>query len=368
MHNAMSTYRAFVLQPELQPHPNADRLSVAMVGGFKVVVATADWPEGRLAVYIPVDMLVDTSLPDFAFLGPSNPTRIQAKNLRGIFSEGLFIPARPDWAVGQDVTEELGLRRYYPPEEMLSIGEAAPAPGCLAPKYTDIEQIKNFPCCIQDGEEVVVTEKADGESSRWALFEGQIHIGTHTRWIKHDPTSDWGKVLDGCGIRSALQILGEGTILYGEIYGDVHKLKYGLGKGEVTFVAFDIFKEGSYVDYDTFLSLAAKAGLATVPVLYRGPFSMAMLEHLAEQDSSLGPKGSMREGVIVRPTRERFINDLGRVIVKLISQRYRLDPERPAPTRPATAALKPGTKLNRQVDAPDARPAGLEDAGPSGLG
>jgi RNA ligase (TIGR02306 family) len=325
---------------------------VVAFGGFRVVAATADWQGGRQAVYIPVDMLVDTSLPEFAFLGPQNPVRIMAKNLRGIFSEGLLVPARAGWAIGQDVTEELGLRRYYPPEEMLSVGESAPAPGCLASKYTDIEQIKNFMGCIPDGEEVVVTEKLDGESARWTLFEGQVHIGTHTRWIKYDPQSDWGKVLDSCGLRAALETLGEGTILYGEIYGDVHKLKYGLGKGEVSFAAFDIFKNGSYVDYDTFLTLARQAGLATVPVLYRGPFSMEVLEQFAEQDSSLGPKSHLREGVIVRPVRERFLDGLGRVVVKLISRRYRLGdvpdrsaasprlkhPERPmpysAPTKP----------------------------------
>ena len=53
-------------------------------------------------------------------------------------------------------------------------------------------------------------------------------------------------------------------------------------------------------------------------------FSMSTLEKLAEEDSLLAPAGSMREGVVVRPVRERFLDDLGRVIVKLISQRYRL--------------------------------------------
>jgi hypothetical protein len=50
-----------------------------------------------------------------------------------------------------------------------------------------------------------------------------------------------------------------------------------------------------------------------------------VLEKFAEQDSLLGPPGSIREGVVVRPTSERFHDELGRVIVKLISQRYRLD-------------------------------------------
>lgn len=320
----MSTYNAFVIAPTLEPHPNADRLSVVSVGGFKVVTATAGWTEDTLAVYIPVDTLVDTSLPEFAFLGPKNPMRIKAKNLRGIFSEGLLVPARSEMTLGQDVTTLLNVQRYIAPEEMSGGGDTAPAPGCSAHKYTDIEQIKNFMSCLQEGEEVVMTEKADGASSRYVLFEGQVHIGTHNRWIKYDPLSAWSKALDRCGIRAALEILGEGTVIYGEVYGDVNRLKYGFPKGHVSFAAFDIFRSGSYVDYDTFLTLTAQSNLATVPLLYRGPFSMSTLEKLAEEDSLLAPAGSMREGVVVRPVRERFLDDLGRVIVKLISQRYRL--------------------------------------------
>src|SRR5690606_3847639 len=55
----------------------------------------------------------------------------------------------------------LGVTKYVEPIPVHMSGEACPRPNWM-PSYTDIENVKNFPNVLEDGEEVVVTEKLHG--------------------------------------------------------------------------------------------------------------------------------------------------------------------------------------------------------------
>ena len=76
-------------------HENADSLSITQVLGCPVIFKTGTYNEGDLAIYVPVDSIVDTTVPELSFLQTSDKTRvrIKAKKLRGVFSMGLLIPA-----------------------------------------------------------------------------------------------------------------------------------------------------------------------------------------------------------------------------------------------------------------------------------
>ena len=75
---------------------------------------------------------------------------------------------------------------------------------------------------------------------------------------------------------------------------------------------------------DTGLLLAEPVeAIGTVPIVYRGPYSVKVLD-LAEQDSSvLGAElGHICEGLVIVPERERRDDEIGRVALKHISNRY----------------------------------------------
>lgn len=123
---------------------------------------------------------------------------------------------------------------------------------------------------------------------------------------------------------------GDGNVIvFGEIYGaKVQDLAYGLQTQ--AFRAFDIAVDGSYLGYDAQRKLFDTWGVETVPVLYRGPFSKAIVAELTDGPTTLCPpdkagKFKGREGVVVKPTRERYSEKLpnhGRVILKSISIDY----------------------------------------------
>lgn len=110
------------------------------------------------------------------------------------------------------------------------------------------------------------------------------------------------------------------TTLFGEVFGPVQSLKYGLS--EPRFAAFAALKSDKWINLsDLFASLDA-SGVARVPVVYSGPFDMEAIKEIAETDSRVGPSGHMMEGVVIAPSIERHDADFGRVALKHISNRY----------------------------------------------
>lgn len=98
----------------IDPIPNADKISVATVLGWKVVISKNDgFKVGDKVVYIEIDSKVPER-PEFEFLR-DRKFRVRTIRLRGQFSQGLIMPMsilKKDYPVGTDVTKELGITYY----------------------------------------------------------------------------------------------------------------------------------------------------------------------------------------------------------------------------------------------------------------
>ncbi len=146
---AIETHKVEVVRVKLDPHPNADTLSVVQVHNFTCCVRTADWQDGDLAAYIQPDSIVDTSRPEFTFL--EGHERIRVKKLRGIVSMGLLVKAPEGVNVGDDAAEALGVTHYEPPLPLSAGGDVeAPPPGLYAPTY-DVESMYRFAHLFVEG-------------------------------------------------------------------------------------------------------------------------------------------------------------------------------------------------------------------------
>jgi len=159
----MSSHSCDVVEVKLEEHPNADALSIVRVGGYQCVVRTEDWQDGDLGVYIPPDSIVPDA-EQFAFLGDHK--RIKARKFRGMYSQGLLIPAPAGAKAGDDLMEQLGIMHYEPPLPMSTGGEDAKAPEGHFPVY-DVENFNKFNSILQPHDEVVITEKIHGASARY---------------------------------------------------------------------------------------------------------------------------------------------------------------------------------------------------------
>ncbi len=343
----MSSIIADVVEvDEVLPHPNADRLFLARIKGWQSVIRKLDdglpqFAPGEKVVFIPPDSTlpramaerlgVVTYLAERTNIEGERELVVKRVRLRGEPSFGLVIaPEDPAWPVGTDVREHYGIGKYRPPVKFTAGDSEAAHP--LFHKYTDIENLRNFPDVFDGGEEVVVSEKIHGTNARIGSVLGTLLAGSHglqrrrpepeamatnTYWFPAtlEPVTS---LLDELATRH------EVAILYGEIYGSrVQKLHYGKRDG-LGFAAFDLFVDGYYLDHDDFTALCERHGVATVPILGRGPFSTEWVAELSRGQTVL-PDQHIREGVVVKPVAERTHPKIGRVVLKYLSDDYLLN-------------------------------------------
>jgi RNA ligase (TIGR02306 family) len=372
-----STHKAEVVPVTLEKHPDADTLSVVRIWGYCCVVKTADWANIKRAVYIVPDSLLDVTRPEFAFLAEQanadGKARIKAKRLRGVVSYGLLIPAPEGAELGDDLAELLGMERYEPSEpgqgqkdKFVISGEEEAGPDVdTGPGHYDIDAFERYAHqMFTEGEPVVVCEKLDGSNVRFVYWDGRFWVKSRKRWVKRVPdyshitldslmakgvpedkargivekvalrqpkVNGFWEVLERTPVLMDFLRANPGVTVYGEVYGTTNRLKYGFPDGN-RFAAFDIYRDGRFMDTEEAGNLAVT--IPWVPLLNETdydpmcggcihpiPYSFDTIKTLAEgKTTALDAKtGVIREGVVIKPLRERWDRKLGRVILKCVS-------------------------------------------------
>lgn len=335
----------------VEPHPNADRLDLAVIGGYRAVVAKDQFKAGDLIAYIPeaailpADLIEDLGLTG-KLAGPEF-NKVHAVRLRGALSQGIVLATRPGWVEGQSVMDELGITKYVPeiPAELLGSVYALEREEGLS---FDIDDIKAWPGVLQDGEPVVYTEKVHGVfMSVSALPDEAEHENQHLdgrAWVSskgllqqrmafmHDVEKpnmyvSAAKRLDlyEAAIKLAFET-NEIVHILGELYGmGVQDLHYGTRGGEPQFRVFAIVIGGEYLKENDLELELDYLELERTPVLYRGPHSAEVLTQFTSgRESVSGKETHLREGVVITTQSERSDPMLGRVCLKSVSEAYLL--------------------------------------------
>lgn len=307
-----------VVLVKLEPHPNADSLSLVMVGDFQCAVRTSDWKDGDLAIYIPPDSIVPET-KEFEFLGKHR--RIKARKLRGEWSVGLLMPAPTDANLGDDYMERLGIVHYEPQVHgnFTTGGDNVTPPQGFFPTY-DVLNFRKYSRFFTEGEEVIVTEKIHGANARFICIDDVVFCGSRRFWKKEDPNNLWWKALYQNPALEAWLRHHQDLMVYGEVFGQVQNLKYGSTDGRIFFAAFDILSGSRWLDFDESREIGAP--LSWVPLVYRGPFDKEKIMELAEGDSRWPGASHYLEGVVVKPVHERTNRKIGRVQLKVVGNRY----------------------------------------------
>lgn len=314
-------------------HPNADNLSITTVFGRPVIFRTGTFRPGDVAAYIPIDAVVDTARPEFAWLkdkaNAEGLYRVKLQKIRNVPSYG-FLEKGPEDGTqltpGQNVMGLYGIKKYDPgPAYQQGAGIAgtavcSPQEG-IVPLY-DIESLRRYSGLLDEGEPVWISEKIHGSNGRWVYVDGELYCGSRKKFRKD---SVWNEVAKAWDLPSILSIpANHGLVLYGEVYGPgIQDLTYGLSKPSACF--FDIYdtKTGRWYDPYDFLLWCNKYRLQTAPTLHWGPFNLEKAVAMAEGESVLCP-GQVREGIVVKPQTERWNMDIGRVFLKLPGEGFLL--------------------------------------------
>lgn len=122
----IETYRQLARVVELDDviaHPNADRLDLAIIGGWQVIVAKGMWKKGDKALYCEVGSLLPISVPELAEAARENTkelggivyAHIKSIKLRGEISQGFVARIPKEHAskpAGTNLSMELGVMKY----------------------------------------------------------------------------------------------------------------------------------------------------------------------------------------------------------------------------------------------------------------
>ncbi len=362
----MSTLKVTVERVlSVDPHPNADRLEVVTVLGWQVVTRKGSYQAGDLCVYFPVDSVLPPALESWLFPADSKVTlskgRIKTIKLRGHVSQGMCVPAgevRAQYSVmhsleeGDDLTALLGVTKYEPPvkgdSRMPGAGKqrVKRKDNPHFAKYTDLENIKNYPRVLDEQEIVVITEKIHGTNFRagwvprvartwvqrlrqrlnlwWDPWEF-VYGSRNVQLQRGDGACyyDTNVYAATCKHYSLEQRLPKGVVIYGEVFGAGIQpgYAYGCTEGETKLRLFDVARNGQYLGYTEARAVADEASLQWSPVLFIGPYTPARVTSCTNGPSVVAPEQAVREGCVVRPWAERT-GACGRVLLKSISPDY----------------------------------------------
>lgn len=321
------------------------------IGDYVSIVRKGQLKDGDLVAYLPEASIVpDSILIELGLLGKLagvNNNRIKAVKLRKVLSQGIVYPAKPHWVEGQDVQEELGVTKWDPPIPAALRG--AVGNGGLGITF-DVENIKKYPDAFVEGETVIFTEKIHGTCFIATLYpedlrqedmiEGKLAViskglgkqNLYFKDIEDNARNVYVRVAKKYNLANQMELLFSTMIaksqtvrIFGEVFGDIQDLRYGYGAGEIDLRVFGLKIGGNWISWDLMETYVKSIDLKVVPVLYKGPFSkQVMLDYAKGKESVSGKETHMREGIVIYPEHERIIRDLGRVVLKSVSEEYLL--------------------------------------------
>jgi len=332
-------------------HPNADRLELAKVEGIDLqfVVGKDSYQVGSEVIYFPLDSVLPQELIEYMgmvgkFSGKKHD-RISTVKLRKEISQGFvcttqyideYLEKLGIKSPKTDLTETLGVTKYDPPEVPCMNGNLVKLPHGVS--VYDIEGVERYPLIAELLMDVpcVISEKMEGmnfsltvdhEDVIWVNQRNysivEVDSGEHMFWkvARREGLIDLAR-----DIKDKYHV--NQVTLRGELIGHgIQKNHYNLKDHKV--LIFDILMDGRYLDAgQTFSRLDTDI---LVPVLnwnsQERKYS-TLREFLDGRNAVEASTGrsvlvdKLREGIVIKPEVEMYLQGFGRVIIKKRSPDY----------------------------------------------
>lgn len=154
-------------------------------------------------------------------------------------------------------------------------------------------------------------------NARYVYHEDKMWVGSHNSWRDQSDQDAWWVALSQSPWIETWCKSNPGYVLYGEIYGSVQDLEYGMPKDQLGFKAFDIFYEGRGLSMEAFNNLVPLE--CRPPLLYSGPFNKEILLSLVDGKTTMPGADHLREGVVIS---KYNIDITGNTKLKYVSDEY----------------------------------------------
>ena len=339
---------------EIKEIPGADNIEQAIIGGWNCITKKGEHKVNDMVVVATTDAIIPLDLSDN--LGVTNylrkGQRVRTVKLRGVYSECLIIPlsylkgkvtmGHQDIKEGMDCMELLGIFKYEPPIRQIQWA------GGRKVKYKDnpnfkvyykFPNAKNVKGMFNEEDVVEISRKLHGTNARYGIIKKtklsfidkiKKFFRLADKWIDYEfvygshavekgsdtqgfySTDVWRTIDEKYNIKANLWdevkngstsyvSIGNGLIIYGEIYGAGIQKGYDYGLEDIKFAGFDTMYRDKYDSpagtFGTFHSLE----LPYVEVLYFGKWSQEIQDQFTFNNFIEGTKVP-HEGIVIKHT------------------------------------------------------------------
>ena len=269
-----------------EPIEGADFIELVHILGWQCVAKKGEFRAGDLCVYYEIDsyLPLDDARYDFLIKGNSRDNRelgpgilIKTRKFKGKYSQGLALPISEfpeiaDHSIGDDVTEVLGVRKWYVPEAQGSMGTIQGNRPCYVPK-TDEMRIQSVPELLDEitGKPYYITTKMDGMSMSVWCWGGEVGVASRNKRYADDGKSPMWRLVKDLGLDEKLIADGRNVTIQGEFCGPkIQSNRLGLdGHKWYVFNVFDA--DHRLLNLADMRDFCKSMGLDMVPVEESGP-------------------------------------------------------------------------------------------------
>jgi RNA ligase (TIGR02306 family) len=339
---------------EVKAIEGADNIELAVVGGWNAITKKGAQTVGEHVVVATTDAVIPQNISDAigvtSYLRKGQ--RVRTVKLRGVYSECLIIPLDilPPmkkqyangigyyWEEGEDLMETLGIFKYEPPVKQVQLASGKTIKYRSNPNfgvYYKFPNLKNVSGMFTEEDIVQITRKLHGTNARYGIVKkGKLSFWDKVKkflrladaWVDYEyiygshncekgsdsqgfySTDVWRTIAEKYDIKAKLwqeakrqgSTLGEGLILYGEIYGAGIQKNYEYGLKDIEFAAFDIKINGEYCATEvTQVITQDLLQLPHVEVLYEGKWDQEIQDEYTFNNFIEGTKVP-HEGIVIK--------------------------------------------------------------------
>lgn len=348
---------------EVKAIEGADNIEQVVAEGWNSIVQRGLYRVNDLVVVATTDAVLPQELSDrmevTSYLRKGG--RVRTIKLRGVYSECLIIPLKyipfmENYYDGKDMMNLMGITKYEPPVKQIQ------TTGGIVKEYREnagfgvyykFPNLKNVTGLFTEKDRVQITRKIHGSNFRagivkkvelhwydrvrlflnsklgiggdyWKWCGYEFYVGSHNvvkniqsldssvekkkSKIHFYPTDVWSEIAERYNIKEKLWkevkrqgYIGQGIIVYGEIYGaGIQGKGYDYGLDHTRLTVFDITLDGEYCATRVTQVLAEAAlNLPHVEVLYEGKWSQEIQDRFIFNNFIEGTK-IPHEGIVIK--------------------------------------------------------------------
>lgn len=321
---------------EVIPHPKIDKMEVAKVLGWQVVIKKGEFTKGEKIVFFEIDSLLPAK--DWSEKKmKSKHYKVVSGKVKGQLNQGEIFPITilnngnfnsNNYPIGMDLTDILGIVKFEKDADLkipgISNGDKT-FPDKLIER-TDEPRIQSNQQYIDmfNGKPYYMTLKYDGVSGTYLIEGDEFYICSRNVRLPFQKDNQYSKVVIKHNLYEKLMNTGKRYAIQGEVYGP-NIIKNMLGVNEICFAVFTIkdIIDNRYLDMQETIDKCKELDLPMVKILEINDsfnYTEDQLKELAK--GNYEGTNNPREGIVFRLQKDWFADEDHRYSFKYVNDDF----------------------------------------------